>query len=188
VVQRSVVLATVIGLVASADAGSRYEHMECDPYGCPVDDELPRQIEADLGLSVIQLAFEQPLTAHVSASLSAGIFGSYFLPWFERGDDVIGVGGGARVTWFARTSGRGLYVAPYVRVHRVSGDHDGMEGTGLGVTAGAFVGWAFRLHDKLDLRVGAGAQYIRHTLDLGATTETTSTPFLALDLVVGYRL
>ncbi len=177
-----------MGLAAPADAGSRYLTIQCDPVGCPVPDELHRQIQADVGLSVIQLAFEQPLAAHLSASVSAGIFGSYFLPWFDRGDDVIGVGGGARVTWFARESGRGLYVAPYVRVHRVSGDHEDMHGTGLGVSTGAFVGWAFGLTDKLDLRVGAGVQYLRHSLDLGATTVTTSTPFVALDLLVGYRL
>lgn len=186
--QRSAVLAIVFGLAAPADAGSRAQYVECDPVGCPVPDELHRQVQADVGLSVIQLAFEQPLAAHLSASLSAGIFGSYFLPWFDRGDDVIGVGGGARVTWFARTSGRGLYVAPYVRVHRVSGEHEGMHGGGVGVTTGAFVGWAFGLGNRLDLRVGAGVQYIRHTLDIDPTTATTSTPFVALDLLVGYRL
>ena len=181
-------LAIVFGLAATADAGSPYEHMECDPVGCPVPDALHRQIQADVGLSVIHLAVEQPFTDHVSASISAGVFGSYFLPWFDRGDDVIGVGAGMRVTWFARTSGRGLYVAPYARVHRVSGDHDDMHGTGFGFSAGAFAGWAFGLGDKLDLRLGAGVQYIRHSLELETTTSTSSTPFVALDVLVGYRL
>jgi hypothetical protein len=156
----------------------------------PCEDPVVRgaQLQADVGLSVIQAAYEHPLGDHVSASLSAGVFGSYFLPRFNLGDNVLGIGGGARVTWFQGESGRGLYVAPYVRVHRVSGDHDGMDGTGLGVTSGAFVGWAFGLGDKLDLRIGAGAQYIWHSIDTGPATYSSSTPFVALDLLLGYRL
>lgn len=146
------------------------------------------QIQADVGLSVIQLAYEHRLSRHMSASVSAGLFGSYFLPWFDLGDDVIGLGGGLRVTWFSRPSGRGFYVAPYVRGHRVSGDHDDMHGSGLGFSAGAFAGWAFGLGDKVDLRAGIGAQFIDHYIDTPAGRSTSDTPFVALDLVVAYRL
>jgi hypothetical protein len=145
-------------------------------------------IQADLGLSVIQLGYEHRLSRHFSASLSAGVFGSYFLPWFDLGDNVIGLGGGVRVTWFSRKSGRGFYVAPYARGHRVSGDHEDMHGTGLGFSAGAFAGWAFGIGDKIDIRVGAGAQFIDHYIDTPAGRSTSSTPFVALDLVVAYRL
>ncbi len=55
---------------------------------------------------------------------------------------------------------------------------------GVGIAAGAFVGWAFGLTDRLDLRIGIGAQYIY----LDAPPLGASTPFVALDLVVGYRL
>jgi hypothetical protein len=185
-VQQLVVLAFV--LVAARAEANTPEQFDCggreDTGVCPVPEALHRQVQADLGLSVIQAAYEHPVADHVSASLSAGIFGSYFLPWFDLGDNVIGVGGGARVTWFQRTTGHGLYVAPYVRVHRVSGQHDDMDGTGIGFTAGAFVGWALGLTDKLDLRLGLGAQYIRHSLH----DATTSTPFVAIDILVGYRL
>ena len=160
----------------------------CDPVGCPYEPPLEPQVQADVGLSVIQAAYEHPFGRHVSASLSAGIFGSYFLPWFDAGDDVIGVGGGFRVTWFARESGRGFYIAPYVRAHRVSGEHDDMHGTGLGVSSGAFAGWAFGLTDRLDLRLGLGGQFIRHSLDTDAGRSTSSTPFIAIDILVGYRL
>jgi len=192
-VQRLVVLVVVVVAAAPAAAATCAEMRARIPSNMKLvcTDEVPRrhaQIQADLGLSVIQGAYEHPITKHVSASLSAGVFGSYFLPWFDRGDNVIGVGGGARMTWFQRASGRGFYVAPYVRVHRVSGDHDDMHGSGLGFSAGAFAGWVFGLGKKLDLRVGAGAQYIRHELDTDGGTFTSSTPFIALDLVVGYRL
>lgn len=151
-------------------------------------DELRPQLQADLGLSVIQLAYEHPVTSHVAASVSAGVFGTYFLPWFDLGDNVIGVGGGVRVTYTPRADGHGLYVAPYVRVHRVSGDHADLHGTGLGFSTGAFVGYDFRIGARVDLRIGGGLQYIRHQLDTSAGTQTTSTPFVALDALVGYRL
>ncbi len=146
------------------------------------------QIQADLGLSVIQAAYEHPFGRHIAASLSAGIFGSYFLPWFDRGDEVVGIGGGFRVTWFARETGRGFYVAPYVRVHRVSGKHDDMQGTGLGMSTGVFAGWALGLTTRLDLRLGLGAQFIRHSIDTPAGASVTSTPFIAIDILLGYRL
>jgi len=179
---RPIVLALVLGYasIAFADIAPT-----SDP---PQTLERGDQLQADLGLSVIQAAYEHRFGEHISASLSAGVFGSYFLPWFGLGDNVIGIGGGVRATWFARASGRGLYVAPYVRGHRVSGDHDGVHGTGLGFSAGAFVGWAIGLADKLDLRVGAGAQFIEHYLNTASGRATTQTPFIALDLVVAYRL
>lgn len=183
------VLAMLLGAATAATAETLVTET-CVPVACSAATESERrsQLQADLGLSVIQLAYEHPLGRHLAASLSAGIFGSYFLPWFDVGDDVIGIGGGLRVTWFARANGRGFYVAPYVRVHRVSGDHDDMHGNGLGFSSGAFAGWAFDLGSKLDLRLGAGAQYIRHSIDTPAGTQTSSTPFIALDILVGYRL
>ena len=170
---RLAVVAIVLGIVSPATAE---------------DVERHAQLQADLGLTVIQLAYEHPIGSHFAASISAGLFGSYFLPWFDLGDNVIGVGAGVRGTWFARETGRGFYIAPYFRAHRVSGDHDSMHGTGLGFTTGAFAGWAFGLTDRLDLRLGVGAQFIPQHLDTAAGTASTSVPFVALDLVVGYRL
>jgi hypothetical protein len=114
--------------------------------------------------------------------------GTYFLPWFDLGDDTKGFGGGLRATWFARPERHGLYVSPYVRYARVSGEREEgattIEGTGNLITAGAFAGYAFGITDKLDLRIGLGAQYIY--IDAGALNA--STPFVGLDAVVGYRL
>jgi hypothetical protein len=150
-------------------------------------EQLEPQIQADLGLSVAFAAYEYPITSHLAIEVGGGIFGTYFLPWFDAGEDVKGFGGGIRPTWFARASGRGLYVAPYVRAIRVSGELDGESGSGLAVTSGVFVGWAFGLTRKLDLRVGGGAQYIYSHVETAAGDLDTSTPFVALDLVVGYR-
>ncbi|MBA3452423.1 MAG: DUF3575 domain-containing protein [Deltaproteobacteria bacterium] len=154
----------------------------------PAAADLRPQVQADLGLTVINAGYEQPIGEHWALQIEGGIFGTYFLPWFELGDDVTGINGGTRVTWFARSSGRGPYVAPYLRVSRVKGEdpdaQDGGEHTGFGIAAGVFVGWAFGLTDRIDLRIGAGAQYIY----LDAPPLGASTPFVALDLVVGYRL
>jgi hypothetical protein len=150
--------------------------------------EPPRpQLQADLGLSVVAFGYEHPLGAHVSVMVGGGLFGTYFLPWFDLGDNVVGGVGDLRVTWFHGDDGRGLYVTPYVRAGYASGSHEGtsVDGAGLALTTGVFVGYGFRLTDKLDLRIGAGGQYIYigGDHDVGA-----STPFLALDTTLGYRL
>ncbi|HEU0029760.1 MAG TPA: hypothetical protein VFQ53_03935 [Kofleriaceae bacterium] len=154
----------------------------------PPLDHLHRQLQADLGLAVIGAAYEQPLAAHVAVQVEAQIFGTYFLPWFDAGADVQGLGAQVRPTWFLRDDGRGLYLAGYLRGVLVRGDKDGETGTGNGYCAGAFAGWAFGLTKQLDLRVGAGAQYIAFHVDTDAGRLETSTPFVALDAVIGYRL
>lgn len=146
--------------------------------------DLPPQLQLDLGLSVIGLGFEVPVGGTFAVQAEAFILRTYFLPWFGLGDDASGFGGGLRATWFARTDGRGLYVTPYSRVARVTGQGDAM-GTGVAVEGGAMVGYVFRLFDKLDLRLGGGAQFIYIGGDPGLHTRT---PFLAVDAVLGLRL
>ena len=151
-------------------------------------EELRPQLQIDGGLSVIGPAYEHPIAQQIAVSVEAFVFGTYFLPWFDAGEQVRGFGGGVRPTWFANPSGRGFYVAPYVRV--VAVDDESITGaSGVGFTTGAFAGWAFALGDKLDLRIGGGAQYIHFHAD-GPDGEriSTSTPFVALDAVLGYRL
>jgi hypothetical protein len=148
------------------------------------DDQLQPQAQLDLGLSVVDAAYEHPLADHLSVQIEAGLFGTYFLPWFDAGDNVVGFGGGARATWFASASGHGFYVAPFVRGNRVSGDKNGAHGTGLGGSAGVFAGWAFAVTHRIDARLGGGAEYF--CIDAGPLQA--STPFIALDFVMGYRL
>lgn len=147
-------------------------------------EELRPQAQLDLGLSVIYAAYEHPLTDHFALEVGAGTFGTYFLPWFGVGDNVIGFGGELRSAWFANTTGHGFYLSPFVRANRVSGDKAGVHGTGLGGSIGMFAGWAFPVSRRLDARLGGGAEYFY--VDAGPLQA--STPFIALDLVVGYRL
>ena len=150
-------------------------------------DELRPQAQVDGGLSVIGPAYEYPVARHIAIHGEAFVFGTYFLPWFDAGEDVKGFGAGVRATWFARESGHGFYVAPYFRV--VGVDDESIVGAdGIGFTTGAFAGWAFELGKKLDLRIGAGAQYIHFHAHKDMERISTSTPFVALDAVLGYRL
>jgi hypothetical protein len=155
--------------------------------GAAAGDTLAPQVQIDGGLSVIGVGYEHPVAAQLAIQVEMFVFGTYFLPWFDLGQDTKGVGVGIRPTWFANPSGHGLYVTPYVRGVAVSPDTiTGFDGTGF--TAGAFVGWAFGLTDALDLRVGAGAQYIRLRTETAGQSALSSTPFVAIDVTVGYRL
>ena len=172
-----------IALVAALALGLApvVAHAEPSPPG------LRPQLQLDGGLSVIGAGYEQPLARHLAVQLEAVVFGTYFLPWFDAGDTVVGAGGGIRPIWFVGAGGRGLYVAPYLRIIAV--DSTSFTGaSAVGVTAGAFLGWAFRLSTRLDLRLGIGAQYIRFGTPATDGARAASTPFAALDAVLGYRL
>ncbi|MEO7735826.1 MAG: hypothetical protein ABIY55_33030 [Kofleriaceae bacterium] len=149
--------------------------------------ELRPQLQADLGLSVVAVGYEHPIGAHTTVMVGGGLFGTYFLPWFSLGDNVIGGVGDLRFTWFHGDDGHGFYVTPYVRAGYASGSDETtkLDGAGVAVTGGVFIGYAFALTDRLDLRLGAGAQYIYvgGDHDVGA-----STPFVALDTALGWRL
>ncbi|MDB4960074.1 MAG: hypothetical protein JWP01_73 [Myxococcales bacterium] len=183
------VVLVVVACVGAGSSAAERRHNEMSDeggriYGKP-QAHLAPQLQADLGLTVVAIGYEHPIADHLAIQIEAGIFGTYFLPWFDLGDDVKGIGGGVRPTWFARESGRGFYVAPYVRVEGVRGETaDGESHDGLAIAGGVFAGWAFGLTERLDLRVGGGAQYIY--VDAGPLSA--STPFVAIDLVVGYRL
>ena len=152
-----------------------------------VDARAESQVQIDGGLTVIGLGYEHTVAPHLALQGEAFVFGTYFLPWFDLGEDTKGVGVGVRGTWFANTDQHGLYVTPYVRV--VSSDPQGFDLNGRGFTTGAFVGWDIGLSARLDLRLGAGVQYIRITFDDASGARTTnSTPFVALDATLGYRL
>lgn len=145
------------------------------------------QLQADLGLSVICGAYEKQLSTRTALAVEGGLFGTYFLPWFDLGDKTVGGVGGLRATLFAQRDGRGLYVTPYFRAGYTKGDDEetGMSGGGFAMTTGFFVGYVFRPVSSLDLRLGGGAQYIYIDGDNGVEA---STPFIALDFTVGYRL
>lgn len=151
--------------------------------------ERPRAVQLDLGLAVIGAAYEHPLSEHLALQVGGQLFSAYFAPWFDLGDEVEGFGGSIRPTYFVSPTRRGIYVAPFLRVSRVTGEHEaGASGDGIGFSTGVWAGYALGVTDKIDLRVGAGAQYMHYMVDTSDGEAGLSTPFIALDLVVGYRL
>ena len=158
----------------------------CASSVASADSERGAQLQIDGGLSVIGVGYEHPVAAHVSLQVETFVFGTYFLPWFDLGEDVKGIGAGVRPTWFHRADGRGFYVSPYLR--GVAVDDESITGaSGFALTAGVFAGWAFRPTERIDVRVGAGAQYIRATAEGPNGDIQFDTPFVAIDGVVGYR-
>jgi len=147
----------------------------------PAVAEPPAQVQADLGLAVVGVGYEQPLGDHLAIMGEAQIFGTYFLPWFDRGSNVTGYGAQARGTWFHGEDHHGLYAMGFLRYDEVSDDSNAST---LGFCGGLAAGYAFPATRKLDVRIGAGAQYMRYE---GGTIDI-DTPFIELDLVVGYRL
>lgn len=146
----------------------------------PAAAEPPPQVQADLGLAVVGLGYEQPLGDHLAIMGEAQIFGTYFLPWFDAGTNVTGYGGEARGTWFRDASHHGPYATGYLRLDDVGG---GTDDHAFGWCGGLVGGWAFPV-SRLDVRIGGGVQYMRYehaSIDI-------DTPFVELDLIVGWRL
>ncbi len=169
------VTAILVGLTASATA-----HANSPPDAGEY--HLQPEVEADVGLSVLGLGYEHPVATHVSVGAMAGITSTYFSPWFDQGDRTDGYVLGVRATWFAQETGRGLYVAPFLRGARITTDAE--RGSGLGVAGGVFVGWDWRVGRRVDVRVGAGAQY----LDYRVHGTGIDAPFIALDGMIAYPL
>jgi hypothetical protein len=142
----------------------------------------PAQVQADVGLAVIGVGYEQPLGDHLAIMGEAQIVGTYFLPWFDLGNNVIGGGVQARATWFRGEHHHGLYATGFLRLDEVSDEFDTST---FGWCGGGVVGWALPVGTTpLDVRVGAGVQWMRFESE----TTDIDTPFVTLDLVVGWRL
>lgn len=140
----------------------------------------PAQVQADLGLAVVGAGYEKPLGEHLAVMGEVQLFGTYFLPWFDAGTNVIGFGGEVRTSWFRDASHHGLYAAGTLRLDRVADDST----SAVGWCGGLVAGYAFPATSTLDVRVGAGAQWMRYQ----SQTIDIDTPFVTLDLIVGYAL
>jgi len=149
---------------------------------------LAPELLIDFGLAVIGPAYEHPVTDHVALLVEAHIHGTYFLPWFDRGDSAQGIGIELRPTWFANETGRGFYACAYARADAVSIDRGMLNAKGFGTSEGLVAGWTFGLGERLDLRLGLGVQYIYLGGDANGTHLGASTLFPTIDGLIGYRL
>jgi hypothetical protein len=148
-------------------------------------------VQADLGLAVIGIAYEQLLTSSAAIQLEINTFGTWFGPLFDL-PNFSGFGAQIRPTWFftPQLEGprHGPYVAPFFRGARVSAEvgEGGATGDGFGWSAGIFGGYAIPLGKHVDVRLGGGAQYMRYEVLRGSERTRLRTFFPALDLVVGW--
>jgi hypothetical protein len=147
-----------------------------------VIDAPANAVQADLGLGVIGLAYERVVHERVAIQVEAHIFGIWWAP-----PRFSGSGGQVRPTFFlTHDAPRGVYIAPFFRGERVSSEANGITGRGFGWSAGAWAGYSFMFGEHVNLRVGAGAQYMSYAVDAGTTRVEWRKVYPALDLVVGY--
>jgi hypothetical protein len=144
------------------------------------------EVQLDLGLAVVGLAYERLFGDRFALQTELQVFGTWFGPWFDL-PNLSGFGAQLRPSWFPFGGPGGLYVAPFVRIDRVSGSDGGVSGHGVGWSVGEFNGWSFLLGERVDLRVGAGVQYVSYVVDAGTKRLEFRQLFPALDLVVGWR-
>ncbi|MBX3263650.1 MAG: hypothetical protein KF782_28520 [Labilithrix sp.] len=173
-----------LGLAAAAPA--RAADAPAPSSTAPAPPRRTDAVQLDLGLAVVGLAYERLFDPRVALQVEAQIFGTWFGPLVDL-PNLRGFGGQVRPTVFLTDDGpRGVYVAPFVRIDRVTAEEDGRSGHGVGFSTGAFVGYSFLLAERLNLRVGAGPQYMSYVVDVGRRRVAFQTMFPALDLVVGY--
>ena len=151
--------------------------------------DVPRpQLQLDLGVAVVGLGLEAPVASHLALQIEAIGFSTFYLPLVGGGVTTNGYGAGVRGTWFAGRDGRGLFVTPFFRFAHVAGEKDtGDRGHGLATASGITVGQAFRATRTVDLRFGFGAQLLHYDVRTAGGTLRATTPFLAFDLVIGFR-
>jgi hypothetical protein len=142
-------------------------------------------VQLDLGLAVVGLAYERAVASRLAIQLEGHVFGTWFGPIFDE-PNLIGFGAGLRPTVFLTGDApRGVYIAPFVRVDRVTIDEPGAT-KNWGYSTGAFVGYSWLFGAHFNARVGAGAQWFAYEVFVGDRRESFTAFLPALDLVVGY--
>lgn len=143
-------------------------------------------VQLDLGLAVIGLAYERVFNRWFATQIEAHIFGTWFGPMFDE-PNLRGLGGQVRPSFFLTGDApRGVYLAPFFRAERVTAEVDDAEGSAVGFSSGAFAGYSFLFGERVNLRLGAGAQYMSYVVDVQGTRVAFKTLFPAIDLVVGF--
>jgi hypothetical protein len=146
----------------------------------------PNAVQADLGLGVVGLAYERTFASWVAVQFEAQVFGTWFGPAVDK-PFFRGFGGQLRPTFFLTGAApSGVYVAPFVRVDRVRAEENGATGTTVGYSAGAWLGYAFVVGERANLRFGAGAQYMDYVADAQGRKLAFDMVFPAIDVVIGY--
>jgi hypothetical protein len=156
------------------------------PPPAPEPPHRPNAVQLDLGLGVVGLAYERVFARWMAVQVEAHVFGTWFGPIVADFPNLRGLGGQIRPSFFLTGDApRGVYVAPYVRVERVTAEVNEASGNNVGWSAGAFGGYSLLFAERFNLRVGAGAQYLSYVVRVDGTRVAFKSVFPALDLVLG---
>jgi hypothetical protein len=158
----------------------------------------PHALLADLGLHVVNVAYQHTLDCYAVLQVSAGLY----VPWTVT-RDVLGLGGGratgdaatdlaggvVRVRSFLFPTGSaptGFWISPFYQLGYVRAASETTDLHGLAQASGVTVGGTFRIATHWQVALGGGAQF--HLASLGGTTAEPgfALPGPAIDLNVGY--
>ena len=157
--------------------------------------ERPNALVADLGMHVVNAGYQRTLGCHVSAQLSAGLYG----PWTvnqdvlglaggARDDDVVGVVVRARAFVYPTASAPvGLWLSPFVQAGPVAGTRRAQQLDGSAFAVGISVGWTWRFAGRWLFAVGLGGQYHRVSFAGSTARPGFSLPAPQLDVNLDYE-
>ena len=123
---------------------------------------------------------------HLAVMLEATGFSTFYLAGFG-GTDLFGGGAGIRATYLQKSDGHGLYLTPSLRMEYVGGARDGHPARGVATATGLTIGQAFRPTKTIDVRLGFGGQLIKYDMRTTAGKLYATTPFIAFEIVIGFR-
>ncbi len=160
---------------------------------------LPRAIVADLGLHVVNAAYQQALNCYAVLQVSAGLY----VPWTVtmnvlglggegRADDAEAMdiaGGVVRVRSFLFPTGSaptGFWISPFFHLGYVRAGAEPDDLHGFAQSSGVSLGGTFLIASRWLIALGAGAQF--HIASFGEFEGQPgfSLPGPSIDLNVGY--
>lgn len=169
-------LTTTLALALGVLSGQHEGTAHADGHRAPPSS----LVQADLGLAILGIGYERVL----SPRFSVRVTGQYNRPWYTE-SDLHSAALEVRPFYFPLGRGPGgLYLSPYARVAFVRAQDGAAEPvTGPGWTAGATVGYGFRLPKRMLLRLGGGFQYWAYRLPAEPEDAGLGGPHIALDLM-----
>jgi hypothetical protein len=139
-----------------------------------------------IALGVIGIGYERVFGAHISLRLE----GQYTRNWYT-GNNVWGAGGSLRpYVFFFRPAPGGMYISPFASVAYAQGESGMASARGVGWSVGGTIGYSWLLGRLVNLRAGAGVQYLSMEVSgestYGQTRIGMKGVLPALDLSLGF--
>lgn len=161
--------------------------------------DFPHAIVADLGLHVVNAAYQQTLSCHVVLQVSAGLY----VPWTvttnvlglageERPEDAEATdiaGGVVRVRSFLFPTGSaptGFWISPFFQVGYVRAAALPESLHGIAQSSGVSLGGTFRIASHWLVALGAGAQFHVASFDGTVDQPGFALPGPTIDINTGY--